>query len=229
MSSSHGRSHPESEDGPPTKRGQREHGFAPQDLTDGRAVGEYLSRYENRIARRGIAFEAVYVGALLILAPICMVVVFFQWIRFDLPTTRYEVFAHYSYAWLGGMLGGTLFSVKWLYHSVAHGTWHQDRRLWRLFTPHLSAGLAFSVVVLMESGILAIFDAKTLADARAVVGMTFLVGYFSDSVVAKLAEIARNLFGDSKANRAEKPKVAESDAKNVSGSQQHDEDESGKL
>ncbi|WP_143086726.1 hypothetical protein [Lentzea flaviverrucosa] len=175
-----------------------EHGFAPQDLTDGRQPGQYLSRYQDKIARRSIAVESIYVAVILTAAPIGMLIVVTRSLTLGLDEAVFKTIAHYAYAWLGGMLGGCLFSVKWLYHSVAHGTWHQDRRLWRLFTPHLSAGLAFAVVLLIESGLLAVLNAAFFKDGRTVVGLAFLVGYFSDSVVAKLAELARNLFGDSR-------------------------------
>ena len=30
----------------------------------------------------------------------------------------------------GGLLGGTVYGGKWLYHAVAKGLWHEDRKLW---------------------------------------------------------------------------------------------------
>ena len=182
----------------PTSDAPREHGFAPQDLTDGRRVGEYATRYPDKVAKRSIRVEAVYLAVTLAMAPLGMFLTFTRAVPFELEPAIYDVVAHYAYSLFGGLLGGCLFSVKWLYHSVAHGTWHQDRRLWRLFTPYLSAGLAFSVVVLIESGLLAVLNPDFFRDGRSVVGLTFLIGYFSDSVVAKLAELARNLFGDSR-------------------------------
>ena len=29
--------------------------------------------------------------------------------------------------WTAGLIGGTVFDLKWLYHSVAKATWNQDR------------------------------------------------------------------------------------------------------
>jgi len=112
-----------------------------------------------------------------------------------LSEERYATLALYGYAWLGGSLGGTLFDLKWLYHSVAKGVWHVERRLWRILIPHISGGYAFAVIVLISSGIFRIFDAATLSRPSVVVGIGFLVGYFSDSAIGKLNEIANTLFG----------------------------------
>lgn len=173
----------------------RDPGFAPRDLTDGRPVGEYRTRYSDGRARWGIFGEAVYLGIVLLAVPILMAVIYLRLSRFPLSTQQYAVISHYAYAWLGGTLGGSLYSIKWLYHSVGHGTWNEDRRLWRVFTPHLSAGLAFAVAVLVDGHTINIFDARVVSDPRTVVGLSFLVGYFSDSVVAKLAEFAESIFG----------------------------------
>jgi hypothetical protein len=51
-----------------------------------------------------------------------------------------------------------------------------------------------------------------------VVGLGFLVGYFSDSAIAKLTEIAETLFGTTRA----KEKHKEADAEGPQG-KQHDE------
>jgi hypothetical protein len=125
-----------------------------------------------------------------------------HWLR--LSDQTYKPVLKYGLAWLGGVLGGTLFDVKWLYHSVARQFWHLDRRLWRLFTPHLSGGLAFVVVALISSGILRIFDPQALQSPSLVVGIAFMVGYFSDSAVAKLSEIAATLFGTVRAKEKHK-------------------------
>jgi hypothetical protein len=114
------------------------------------------------------------------------------------PNETYEAILTYVLAWLGGVLGGTLFAIKWLYHVVARKYWHLDRRLWRLFTPHLSGGLAFAFITLISSGILRVFDRNASQSRALVVAVSFLVGYFSDSAVAKLSEIAKTIFGASR-------------------------------
>jgi hypothetical protein len=123
---------------------------------------------------------------------------------FALDDQRYPTFALYSYAWLGGTLGGTLFDLKWLYHSVARGIWHLDRRLWRMLIPHISGGMAFVVVVLVSSGMFRIFDPAELSRPPVVLSVSILVGIFSDRAFGKLAEIADTLFGATKRDTEEK-------------------------
>lgn len=171
-------------------------GFAPKDLSDGRSQGEWESRYRNRRARLGIWGEALYLGAFFAGIPPCIFILYVARWRLGLTDHQYRTVAHYGMAWLGGTLGGVLFSVKWLYHTVAHGYWNEDRRLWRIFTPHLSGGLAFGVMVMIDSGLIGLFDQKLADRTTAVLGLSFLVGYFSDSVVAKLAQVAGDLFGE---------------------------------
>src|SRR5206468_4257753 len=117
---------------------------------------------------------------------------------FGISDQKYQPILRYGMAWLAGMLGGTLFGIKWLYHTVARQIWNMDRRLWRLFTPHISAGLAFAMIAVVSSGLLRLFDRQALRSPSMVVGLAFLVGYFSDSAAAKLAEIAETLFGTSR-------------------------------
>ena len=176
--------------------------FAPADPTDGRLAGAWRTRYDDE-ALPYIWKEAYYVGALLILIPsitICIHQDFFGLL--DIPTSIKK----YSYAWIGGCLGGTLFSTKWLYHSVARNVWNQDRLLWRVFTPHISGALAFSFILLISSGIINLFSPTAMNKHDAVFGLSFLIGYFSDSAIAKLTEIANTMFG---ATQKEPPKVSE--------------------
>ena len=92
-------------------------------------------------------------------------------------------------------MGGTIFAIKWLYHSVARGIWHEDRRLWRLWTPWISLGLAFVFWALMSSGLLKIFNPAAMSSELTTLSLGFLIGYFSDAATAKLAEVANTLFG----------------------------------
>jgi len=172
-------------------------GFAPDDLTDGRSKGDWQTGYPERRARRGIGIEACYLALLLFLVPLLL---FGLWIGalhhfVELSARQDQVLVRYAYAWLGGVFGGTVFSIKWLYHSVAHRMWHEDRRLWRLFTPHISGALAFAVMLMMSSGILKLFDKQSLGSPSMNLAMSFLVGYFSDNAAAKLTEVAETLFG----------------------------------
>ena len=173
--------------------------FAPADPTDGRAPLDWQSKYDKN-ARDAIRTEAIYLGLLLFLVPTAILLLWLglpkQWLA--LSDDRYKVFARYGTAWLAGTLGGVLFAIKWLYHTVARRIWHLDRRLWRLFTPHISGGLAFAMIALISSGLLSLFDSKASDSLRVIVGTSFLVGYFSDSAIAKLSEVAETLFGASR-------------------------------
>jgi hypothetical protein len=186
--------------------------FAPADLTDGRRPGDWMTRYKARDsqndgqAQSAIRFEAIYLACLLYVVPLALFIIWHgyaqHWLRIDVRS--YPLFKRYAYAWLGGLLGGTLFDIKWLYHSVAKDMWNLDRRLWRLFAPHLSAGLAFAVVGLISSGILQIFDQQAIGSPPVALTMGFLVGYFSDSATAKLTELAETLFGKTRQTEPKK-------------------------
>jgi hypothetical protein len=180
--------------------------FGQVDPTDNREIGDWRSKYTDPEANRAIRFEAVYLGALLALVPLCMLVLWLEYPKAWLHLTdqRYSVLVRYGLAWLAGVLGGTLYDAKWLYHTVARQLWHRDRRIWRLFTPHISGGLAFAVVTLVASGFLRILDPHAVDSPTKTIGIGFLVGYFSDSAVAKLAEIAETLFGPSRSKEKHK-------------------------
>lgn len=181
----------------------RQSDFAPADRSDGgRKPGEWQSKYPEPAAQRNIWFEAGYLALLLFSIPIILLLFWLdypqKWV--GLSDQKYKTILKYGTAWLGGTLGGTLFDIKWLYHCIARQIWHLDRRLWRLMTPHISGGLAFVFIALISSGVLRIFDSQAMDSLSMVVGVSFLVGYFSDSAVAKLTEIADTIFGASRSN-----------------------------
>jgi hypothetical protein len=189
-------------------------GFGASDPTDGRKVLEWQSRYPKE-AKREINIEAWYLGILLWLAPALLILLkcekpVWAWRLVDPPAQA--AIAHFGMAWVGGMLGGTLFAMKWLYHVVARGLWNMDRRLWRIFSPLLSGGLAFGVFALISSGVLKIFDQHAAHSNAVTVGLSFLVGYFSDSAIAKLTEIADTLFGTSRSKEKHIPALAQESA-----------------
>lgn len=174
--------------------------FAPDDLTDGRKPGEWETRYVED-ARKRIHVEAIYLACHLFAVPaVCAAIGLVACSEAVNPQLSQSsaTWPQLAFAWVGGVLGGTLFSIKWLYHSVAKNTWNIDRRLWRLFTPHVSGALAFVFVVLSASGFVVVFDKQAFGSFWVCFGLGFLVGYFSDSAMAKLTEIAQTLFGPSR-------------------------------
>lgn len=184
--------------GPGTGR-HEEVDFAPYDLTDGRQENDWRSRYQDRRATRQITVESVYLGVLIIGAAMALILIWLgtprSWLGIN--EIRYATFRVYAFAWVSGTLGGTLFAVKWLYHTLGKGSWHVDRLAWRLFTPHLSGGFSFGLIALATSGVFEIFNRELLRSSPAVVGIAFILGYFSDFTVARLYKVAKHLLGGS--------------------------------
>jgi len=169
-------------------------GFAPEDYSDGRKLGEWRSRYEKE-AWAFIRWEAAYLVMLFFAISAAM---FLIWLgypqkRLGLSEIKSIAFARYGLAGLAGMFGGVLFGMKWLYHSVAKQLWNLDRRLWRYFTPVISGGLAFVTILVAES--FGVLDPNLVSTDARTTAFGFLVGLFSDNALAKLAEVAQTLFG----------------------------------
>jgi hypothetical protein len=169
-------------------------GFAPEDFTDGRGLGQWRSRYD-REAWSYIYWEAGYLAALLLIVLVSMLLV---WLKIPqrylkLSDAMSPTFTRYVMAGLSGILGGVLFAMKWLYHSVAKELWNVDRKLWRYFAPIISGGLAFAAICVTEA--FGVFDPKLVATSARTTALGFMVGFFSDNALAKLAEVAQTLFG----------------------------------
>jgi hypothetical protein len=96
---------------------------------------------------------------------------------------------------LSGVVGGSCFALKWLYHSVAKGLWNRDRVLWRLIVPILSGTVSVFVSMLVASGILSLIDTRFFSNFYGAIGIGWLVGYFSDNVLASLQKLAHKWFG----------------------------------
>src|SRR3546814_6444101 len=98
--------------------------------------------------------EAVYVVAICILSLAGIWLTWrgemFAWLSQGCSTCQPMVFNRYSYLFFSGVLGGTLFGLKYLYKVVARGWWNEDRELWRFFSPLLAGGLAFAVGALAD-------------------------------------------------------------------------------
>ena len=173
-------------------------GFSPADLSDGRELGDWKTRYPDRRARCQIVIEAFVLGVLLIGIPVLILLVWIGAIRdwFAIEPDKYDTVATFAYAWLAGALGGAAFSAKWLVHTIAKRKWNIDRRFWRFFTPIVAGTVSFALIALATSGLFQVLDAERLRTGSAVVGVSFLLGYFSDNTIAKLAELAERLLGE---------------------------------
>ena len=114
------------------------------------------------------------------------------WLGVD-AVPEQAVFSRYAFYSLGGLLGGTVFALKWLYRAVARGFWHVDRRPWRLLTPWVSFSVAFVAGSMIEASLISDGASPSVSSGALAIG--FLSGYFADNMVAKMYEVANVLFG----------------------------------
>lgn len=172
--------------------------FAPGEPTDGRLEGDYKSRYVKTQWRQILA-EAVYLLAAFTVSSLILL-----WTGPSVATpvdaeildqTEWGSARPFTLAFFGGALGGTLFALKWLYHSVAKGIWNPDRILWRLFAPILSAGAATTFVILSASGVLPFFGRELASSPAGATGIGILVGFFSDRAFSLFENTIQSLFG----------------------------------
>lgn len=172
--------------------------FGPDYSDGGRKPGDWQTRYSDPVAIKAIRWERNYLIIVLtfaLISPLVIGVISNACVNY-LPC-EFSSLKKYLFGWFGGVLGGTIFSMKWLYHSVAKNIWNIDRKLWRLFTPHLSGALALIIIILINSGTLNLTDPKFLGFHKCF-GIGFLVGYFSDNAIGKLTEIANVFFGNNR-------------------------------
>ena len=174
--------------------------FYPVDYTDGRKPLEWQTKYPDA-AWKKIKAEIVY---LIIISVLYILGLFFLLFNLQMqilpngPEFKTSLFFTLLSSWCAGSIGGSLFTIKWLYHCVAKLTWHEDRFIWRLLTPHTSGAVALFSLILITSGLLLVFDQTLIQKPYAILGASFLIGYFSDKALAKFAETADFLFGVSK-------------------------------
>jgi hypothetical protein len=170
-----------------------------RDPFDARPKGEWRSLYPDFL-HRIISQELLYLAGCFIVGLMIVLVGTIERHGYEIaflprPTADLSrILSDAALAFGGGIVGGTLFSIKWLYHSVAKGIWHLDRRLWRISTPWISAGLAIAVLALLRSDALRLFNPVIVRTPAGVFGVSFLVGYFSDITIGKLNELADVLF-----------------------------------
>lgn len=163
--------------------------------TDQRGKYDWESKWCDD-SNRKIMQEAIWMGFLFFG---CLALLILTWrgttfniIAYDCADCSNAVIEKYLYIFIGGLFGGTIFGLKYLYKVVARGYWHLDRRLWRAFSPLLSAGTALAFGVLFDSGIIGLQINTDSASGYFAIG--FLTGYFADSAIAKMQEVAETLF-----------------------------------
>lgn len=177
---------------------------AAQANTDGRQVGSAKSRYEE-VYRKQQRAEGWYIFALLLgstgligLTPLGFIEGLCSLVQ-TTPSITPNLRGCFLLA-VSGLLGGTVYGAKWLYHAVAWGVWNEDRKLWRYLSPWISLGVAVGVGALIHSGFLrgtAAVDVPSTSGAS-LVGTGFLIGYFSDKALAKMRDVTEVIFGETR-------------------------------
>ena len=118
-----------------------------------------------------------------------------QSLPFGLSYPRDRQFTIWLCVALSGTVGGTSFTLKWLYHTIAKDTWHHDRIIWRLVVPILSGVFAVFVGFMVASGLVPFLNTKAFDQFYWSLAVGFFIGYFSDNVLAKLQRLANQWFG----------------------------------
>jgi hypothetical protein len=169
---------------PQSNLGSSDLGFAPEAPTDGRELYDWKSRWPKEAAPY-IRTEFIYLIFILIGTSLALALHLIK--VFHMPP---EVLGA-----LAGISGGGTFTMKWFIHSLAKGLWHLDRCYWRIATPIVSGIIAFFSAILVRSDILNIFNLNTFEKPANIIMLGFVAGYFSDSAIAKFAEVAASFFG----------------------------------
>jgi hypothetical protein len=181
-------------------------GMAPskgQDYTDNRPPWDWRSKYPPE-ARKCINIEAGILASALIVLVICAGVALCLSDSFSntsVPISSapnsplMHIDARIIAVFLCGNVGGTTFSIKWLIHSVAKGSWHLDRTYWRFFVPLIGGVYACVMLTLFDSGIIGGHTPDPNRGIASTAALAFLIGYFSDGVSGLLTNIANAVFG----------------------------------
>lgn len=174
----------------------------PREDTDNRSLFDPKSNYSPEYIRDQCV-EARYIFTLLGLSLLALACIGLGFIDRALSWTgvEKEILAQARrYEWLsaGGLLGGTVYAAKWLYHAIAKGLWHEDRRTWRYLSPWISLGTTVGIGALIEAGF---FSSKMEpSGSAAIVGTGFLIGYLADRFLAKMKELTQVLFGETESH-----------------------------
>ncbi len=167
--------------------------------TDGRAPYDWQSNYPED-ARKEMRFEAAYVAIVLIISVAGLIFLLLGVLQGEcaenstLSNESVLVLQSILVYFFSGLLGGTVYGMKYFYRVVARGYWSQDRRYWRLFSPWISSCVALVVGCMATSGFIKSVEALSTLTSICV---GFVAGYFADDAVSKMSEVAKALFGTS--------------------------------
>ena len=176
------------------------------DPTDGRELYEWSTKYPPE-ATFVIRLESSYLFALLIVSLAGLLLTwnrFLENILINPAILDPKVFRIYSYYCFAGLLGGTTFSIKYMYRVVARGYWHMDRQIWRILSPFMSISVSFAVGALISASYIGANSIRGDHSAASAIAIGFLVGYFADLAIGKMHEVAMVLFGPTSAHHHHK-------------------------
>ena len=164
--------------------------------TDGRKQYDWESKYPE-CAQKEMKKEAIYIAIILIIAFSLLIFIVGGLIDkvgnlIGLEAKKTASLEGVIIYFFSGLLGGTIFGLKYFYRVVSRGYWSQDRKYWRFFSPWISACVAFVVGCMVLSGSINATQTQSFA-AEICVG--FITGYFADEAVGKMSEVATALFG----------------------------------
>lgn len=149
-----------------------------------------------------IIFEFFYLIVLFILA--CAFTIFIQKEYSSIGFSYSE--KTLILAIMGGFFGGWVYDAKWFYRVTARGKnnqynflWQPHKFYWRILTPHLAALVAFSTYLLASSDLLPI-QIKGASSGKVAFGSSFVLGYFSDLVLSRLAAWAETIIPKARHN-----------------------------
>lgn len=167
--------------------------------TDGRVPYDWQSNYPEE-ARKEMRFEASYVAIVLFISVAGLILLLLGFLQGEsaetstLSNERFQTLESILVYFFSGLLGGTVYGMKYFYRVVARGYWSQDRRYWRLFSPWISSCVAFVVGCMVTSGFIKSVEAQSTLTS---ICIGFVAGYFADDAVGKMSEVAKALFGTS--------------------------------
>ena len=164
--------------------------------TDGRKQYDWESKYPE-CAQKEMKKEAIYIAIILIIAFSLLIFIVGGLIDkvgnlIGLEAKKTASLEGFIIYFFSGLLGGTIFGLKYFYRVVSRGYWSQDRKYWRFFSPWISACVAFVVGCMVLSGYINATQTQSFA-AEICVGL--ITGYFADEAVGKMSDVATALFG----------------------------------
>lgn len=171
---------------------------------DGRINYDWETKYKDEAIKQ-MYKEGIYQIGLLIIAFLVMFYSIINIISYNSISSTVAVYKnifdmqiwHCFLLMSSGLLGGIVFGMKYFYHAIAKGQWHQDRVAWRILSPLIAISMAFVVGLMVDSGIIKDLSNSNLLWRKHVI-IGFLTGYFADDAARKLQEIAAVIFGQKK-------------------------------